>query len=141
MCRAYLIKPNAGWERHHAPELEAAHSAALPSMICDRCGAWALTGIQYPSIDVIALQREFGRLEPSAVSLAEFSTLKLRVAHFFAPEQEILPGAGLGPIIGKARGVFGDFAWLNPWTVLVRESVVKKLQLAHIPVVAIKRQA
>jgi uncharacterized double-CXXCG motif protein len=138
MNRAYLIKRDTVWERAHAPELDAVHRAALPGVSCPSCGSWAASGIQYPSIDVAAIEREQGRLEPWPVSLAEFAALKSRVRHFFGPEQEILPGAKLGPIKGKGRGQFGDFAWLNPWTVLVRETVARKLEYAHFRIVGVK---
>jgi hypothetical protein len=87
---------------------------------------------------VAAIEREVGKLKLWPVSLVEFADLKSRVGRFFAPEQKILPGADIGPIEGKGRGKFGDFAWLNPWTVLVREAVAIRLKRAHIQVTAVK---
>lgn len=52
-------------------------------------------------------------------------------------ERPAKPGTDLGPLHGKANGRFGDFAWVNPWTPLLRESVWLALKEAGIPLVGV----
>lgn len=38
------------------------------------------------------------------------------------------PGAGLGPLVGNARGSFGSLVSPDPWWLLVRREALEKLQ-------------
>jgi uncharacterized double-CXXCG motif protein len=128
MANAFLIRADTGWERLKAPELDGVHVASVPGITCPCCGSWALSGIEYPTIDTEGVRRAVGVLEPWPIALEAYTALKSRIEHFFGTGQEIVPGAKLGPIIGNACGELGDFAWLTPWTILLRESVAKQLK-------------
>ena len=60
--------------------------------------------------------------------MEQFAALAALVQPIVGEGRLLWPGTGFGPIRGKARGTFGDFAWVNPWTPLLRESVWKTLR-------------
>jgi hypothetical protein len=54
MARAHELRPEqVRWGKRNS--IEATHSRKLPALHCPNCGAWALTGIIYPSVDTSAL--------------------------------------------------------------------------------------
>jgi hypothetical protein len=60
---------------------------------------------------------------PSPLPLEQFYALAASVQPVLGDNRPVEPGTELGPLRGKAKGNFGDFAWVNPWTPLLRESV------------------
>ena len=121
--RAFQIKPDdAAWRAANSPDIEATHWRKLPGIRCPSCGVWAGTGISYPGADVVLLAAASLPAEPWPIPLEDFTRLATRVRRILGPKRPVSPGAELGPLRGRAAGTFGDFAWVNPWTPLLRES-------------------
>lgn len=123
MSKAFLVRADdIRWAKTHRADIDAAHIRGLPGVQCPICIASSVTGVLYPSADVILLDREVQLLSPWPVPLEELQRIMSRVQPLLGPERPLWPGTALGPLRGKAWGEFGDFAWVNPWTPLLRES-------------------
>lgn len=123
--RVFELKPDrAGWAKLNS--IEATHAHKLPGVRCPSCGVWAMTGVIYPCVDESALtNKPLPSLSP--LSVDQFRTLAADLESLLGSERPIMPGTDLGPLRGRATGRFGDFAWVNPWTPLVRESAWQSL--------------
>ena len=77
---------------------------------------------------------ERGELEEAHLErdFARFEHLRSVVRPLFPSGTLLPPGTEFGPLVGKAWGSFGPFAWLNPWTLLVRREVLEQLQAQHL---------
>jgi len=95
-----------------------------------------VTGIIYPSVD-LSISGVTLPLSQRPLPLDEFNKLAAAVQRVFGSERPVVPGAKFGPLVGRATGSFGDFAWVNSWTPLVRESVWAALQSVGIRIVSI----
>jgi uncharacterized double-CXXCG motif protein len=133
MALAYELKPDdKGWGMLYTYEIDAIHLRHVPGIRCPICGAWGMTGSIYPSVDAATLNTLFLPEEPYPISLEEFKTLAATVEAVLGPDRPVQPGTHLGVLRGTARGRIGDFAWVNPWTPLLRESVWRELGKAGI---------
>ena len=56
----------------------------------------------------------------------------------FGTERPVTPAAAIGPLRGKARGDFGDFAWVNPWTPLLRETIWQAAETAEVKLAGVR---
>lgn len=123
--RAFELKPDrVNWAKKNY--IEATHAYKLPGVRCPSCGVWSMTGVIYPYVDESQLG---SKLLPSApVSVDQFKSLAADLGAALGFGRPVLPGTDLGPLRGRANGTFGDFAWVNPWTPLVRESVWQSLE-------------
>jgi uncharacterized double-CXXCG motif protein len=138
MLRAFLISPDEEWEAANASDIDAGHSCSMPGLKCPACSAWAMTGIQYPTVECEALQGRVGkRLEPWPVDPQTFSLLAQMISPLLASGQALSPGTKFGPLRGTASGQIGDFGWLNPWTMLLREATLKAMQEAGLGLTAV----
>lgn len=81
-----------------------------------------MTGLIYPSVDPSLIPVDFPN-EPWPIDLEHFKALAARIQALLGSERPVEPGTDLGPLRGKGRGTFGDFAWVNSWTPLLRESI------------------
>lgn len=134
MENAYEIHPDRKvWGKSNS--IEAMHARKVPGIQCPVCGAWAMTGIIYPSIDVSSINKLPLPVKPSPVSVENFNRLASGIAQILGAGRPLMPGTELGRLHGKAKGSFGDFAWVNPWTPLLRESVWHMLNRAGIGLV------
>ncbi len=114
--------------------IDAVHKYSIPGMICDICKSkWAVTGIQYPNI---VLSNEYAEYE-------EYYSIRKpypwQTHHEMKPTTDnlfkdmfVLPGTKFGPLQGIAKGRFYDFAWLNPWTLLVSYNAYELLKKEDI---------
>jgi uncharacterized double-CXXCG motif protein len=111
--------------------IEAVHSVIVPGLLCPECGAWATTGLAFPNADIKNLLCDIRFKTPYPINIEAFHMLS---EHLFKETgiTQIVPGIELGCLSGKAKGVFGDFAWVNPWTVLLRHSILKQAQEAGL---------
>lgn len=127
----YFIKPDdAGWGAKLGYEIDAAHECGLPGVRCPVCQAtWGMVGLQYPTVLCGSLEPIRNQLKPQPVPLEEFCTLAATVHSILGDERPLAPGAAFGPIRGHGHGPFGDFAWLNPWTALIRKEAFLTLRL------------
>ena len=59
----YFAEPDdKGWGKEHDYLINAAHARGLPGVICPLEGAWATTGINYPTVDVALIDSRVGEL-------------------------------------------------------------------------------
>lgn len=119
--------------------IDATHEWGLPGVICPVCGnTWSNDGLAYPLISLSDLPFERDYRIPRAIPLAEFNVLKNRLVPLLPEGTFVLPGTEFGPLVGKASGKFGDFAWLNPWTPLIKGGAYLKLREKgiHLPMKA-----
>lgn len=124
----YLAEPDdKGWGKEHEYLINAAHARGLPGVICPVEGRWATTGLQYPTLDIELMDSRIGRLPDDPISVDDYRALVAEIEPITGPERPLGPGAQFGPLIGTARGSLSDFAWLNPWTMLVRRSTYQEL--------------
>jgi len=66
------------------------------------------------------------------VSPEELEELRRPIIPLLPPEAILPPGTDFGPLVGKAWGKFGDFAWLNPWTILMQRGTYEALVSAGV---------
>lgn len=133
MTHAYELRPyDAGWGMFNDYKIDAVHFRHVPGVRCPLCGAWGMTGSIYPSVGTATLNTLSLPAEPYPVSPKEFKTLAATVEAVLGPDRPVQPGTNLGVLRGTVRGRLGDFAWVNPWTPLLRESVWHELAKAGI---------
>ncbi|MCC6794075.1 MAG: hypothetical protein IT366_03075 [Candidatus Hydrogenedentes bacterium] len=136
MEHAFIIKPDdLNWATQNS--LEAANIRSVPGVHCPNCGIWTNVGISYPSAETGSLDAVADLKTPRPVPLDEFKNILGRIQPVIGANRPLKPGTELGPLRGKASGKFGDFAWLNPWTVLVRESLWFDAHKAGIDLVGV----
>jgi uncharacterized double-CXXCG motif protein len=130
MNETFEIVPDQSWAKKNS--IEAAHAVKLPGMLCPVCGAWATAGVSFPRIDA-RLISDGERIDwPKPISPEEFSTLASSLEARLGIARKLTPGAELGSLSGKGKGIFGDFGWVNSWTPLLRESVFSTAQDAGV---------
>jgi len=124
----YIAEPDdAGWGKDNEYLISAVHSRGLPGVICRVHGVWATTGLNYPTVDIALIDSRIGRLPTNPVSVDDYRALAAQIEPVIGPERPLSPGANLGPLLGTAQGLFGDFAWVNRWTMLVRCATYQEL--------------
>ncbi|MGH9904056.1 MAG: SitI6 family double-CXXCG motif immunity protein, partial [Pyrinomonadaceae bacterium] len=100
---------------------------------CQRCGStWSNVGLAYPAIDLSVLPNEKRYQSAKPVSLEDFDELQRAILSLMPDNSLPPPGTRFGPLVGVARGIFGDFAWLNLWTMLVRSQALERLHVAGV---------
>lgn len=135
--RAFRLKPDdSKWAKLNS--IEATHAHKVPGVRCPSCGVWARTGAIYPCINESVLNEK--SLPSDPVSVEEFRKLAANLDAVLGPERPVFPGTDLGPLRGRAKGTFGDFAWVNPWTPLVRESVWQSLNSEGFELCAVRAE-
>lgn len=123
-----LYPDDARWGRQFEYEIEASHMWGLPGIRCSACGrTWSTTGIAYPALDLSKLPSVERYSQASPVAVEEFQKICAPILSLLAVEFVLPPGAEFGPLVGRARGRFGDFAWVNPWTMLIRREALLRL--------------
>jgi uncharacterized double-CXXCG motif protein len=134
---AFLLKPHPDdWREPNAPQFEASHAFGLPGLDCPSCTPWAVTGVQYPSVDPDLLRRTLGDLESWPVPVAEFEDIREKAPSLVDATYIIEPGTKFGPLCGRVSGKVGDFVWPNPWTLLVRERIMRQIGDAGLSLVS-----
>jgi uncharacterized double-CXXCG motif protein len=111
-------------------DFNAAHRWGLPGVQCPQCGViWSGAGLQFPSGDASGLAERAELEDPHLErNFARFEYLRELVRPLLPQGVPLGPGTRFGPLVGKAWGKFGPFAWLNPWTLLVRREVLERLR-------------
>lgn len=124
----YRVKPNVkNWGVQYKYGINATHEWGLPGVHCSTCGnSWSTTGVIYPVVDlsILPMADRFRDVRP--VSVEEFRILKNFVSPLLPDHSSLPPGTELGKLVGNAWGKFGDFAWVNPWTMLIQSDTHEK---------------
>jgi uncharacterized double-CXXCG motif protein len=123
--RLYTVKPDdLNWGKRYKYDINAAHKWGLPGVRCPVCGStWSTTGVEYPVVNLSSLPTAERYRNRWPVSLEEFDDLRVPIASQLSPQALLPPGADFGPLVGRASGKFGDFAWTTPWTMLLRREI------------------
>jgi uncharacterized double-CXXCG motif protein len=131
----YIAKPDdAGWGKDNDYLILAVRARSLPGMVCGVHGVWATTGLNYPTVDIALIDSQIGRLPVNPISVDDYRALVAQLEPIIGPERLLNPGVNLGPLRGTARGLLGDFAWINSWTMLVRSSTYQELLSSRFPI-------
>ncbi len=107
----------------------AEHKWGLPGVHCPLCNAiWSAGSDAYPCTDLsgLAEQEKFcARLEED---YAEFERLCELVRPLVPAGMPLWPGTKFGPLVGSARGAFGQLVLKEPWMLLMRREALEQLQ-------------
>lgn len=123
--RYYQLRPE---RRRLGVDLDARHKWALPGVSCEVCGeTWAVTGLDYPTIDLSSFPGQRALSGGGVVSTEEYAQLSERLENILQGRLH-LPGTELGPLVGVGAGKPSDFVWLNPWTLLIEERAMALLR-------------
>lgn len=124
--RLFEVQPDDDWESKY--EIDASHKLGLPGVKCSVCGrTWSTTGIAYPSVGSSVLPSDKRYRDVWPVSLDEIEELRRPLIDSFSNGAVLPPGTEFGPLVGMAQGTFGDFVWLNPWTLLIKSEALSSL--------------
>jgi uncharacterized double-CXXCG motif protein len=113
---------------------DAVHKWLLPGIInCPGCGlTWGGGTKTYPSVDLTPVLSLGDFEEARAEPFEEYERLCELVRPLLPPGAVLEPGAGLGPLVGNARGRFGPLYSPDPWWLLVQREALEKLQAEGI---------
>lgn len=127
MKTVYELTPDSDlWGNKY--EIIASHKWGLPGVICPTCQEpWINIGPSYPTVDLTNFQNEKLYRQWKPVPLDEFLLLVKGLQKILKKGTFIRPATDLGPLIGKVKGIFGDFAWPDPWTLLIRKAAMENL--------------
>lgn len=130
--RLFHIQPDdANWCGQY--EISASHLWGLPGVRCSVCGrTWSTTGMAYPTFDLSTLPSVARYCELSPVTVEDFRELRDPLLRLLPADSVLPPGTEFGSLVGKAQGEFGDFAWVNPWTMLVRHEASVRLTSENV---------
>ncbi len=111
-------------------EYNAEHKWGLPGIHCPLCDAtWSASAGAYPCTDLSGLEErkeyEEARLEED---YAEFERLCERVRSLVPAGAPLRPGTKFGPLVGTARGSFGQLVLQDGWDLLIRREALEQLQ-------------
>lgn len=131
----YRIKPDYSDEKQNY--LEASHKWSLPGVSCNICNQiWSNVGIEYPSIDISEMAFSKKLEKGWVASLAEFESFQTEIGKTFAEYKIFPPGTEFGCLVGKEvgrkSGYFNDFIWNLPWTIIMNEIALNKLQIEKL---------
>lgn len=107
----------------------------IPSIDCTVCGGYGGLGEAYPTVDLARFAHRALLEEPrsqQALSLEAYRHLCEQLRPWVPPAAPLEPGTQLGPVVGKAKGRFGDFYFQAPWAPWIRISALEKLHAAGV---------
>ncbi len=127
IVKVYEVRPDDAKGRHY--EIDGKHKWGLPGIQCLSCGnTWVSVGLAYPSTDISRLPTSERYCKNGAASVEAMEELR-RPLHVLMPNHPLLkPGTSFGPLIGKAYGQIGDFAFCGSWTLLIRTEALQALE-------------
>lgn len=111
-------------------EYNASHRWGLPGVTCPLCKAtWSIGSEAYPCVDLSEVEErkdyEEARLEED---YEQFERLRQRVRPLVPVGAPLRPGASFGPLVGSARGRFGQLVMQYEWALLVEREALVRLQ-------------
>lgn len=132
--RLKIANPNdKNWGKEYKYYINATHTWSLPGVKCSVCkSTWSVIGVAYPCVTITDSILAEKLKKPQPISEFEFTELIKEIVPLFSGDFFLPPGTEFGPLEGKAWGIFGDFAWLNPWTILVQNETYGRLAEAGI---------
>lgn len=130
MSRPFLLEPDEqAMDYMSRIELDGERALTLPGVECPVCDdAWAISGIEYPTVDITPLKSALGKVDPWPVSIAAFCDIKAKVARIVGNDILIVPGAGFGPLVKvHMKRELLDLVWMLPWTLLLNIKALRKI--------------
>jgi uncharacterized double-CXXCG motif protein len=129
MTRFFWLHESETARRHFNGRFDATHKWRLPGVKCHTCGVtWGGAGTQYPAVDLSRLPEQAKFVRPWPVSVAELERLREQVRPLAPPNAKLLPGTGLGPLVGSASGAFGPLTSQGDILWLVQRESLERLQ-------------
>jgi len=118
----------------HTGHVDAVHKWVLPGILnCPGCGTtWGSGAKTYPSVDLTPVLALADFEEARAEPIEEYERLCELVRPLLPSGCVLEPGAGLGPLVGNARGRFGSLVSPDPWWLLMQREALEKLQAAGL---------
>ncbi|KFA93349.1 double-CXXCG motif protein [Archangium violaceum] len=109
--------------------VDASHKWGLPGVYCPLCqDSWSGGANVYPSVDLTPITAladfETSRAEP----IEEYERMCELVRPLLPPGAQLEPGAGFGPLEGKAQGSFGQLFMYFDEVLLIQREALNKLQ-------------
>ncbi|QRK08753.1 double-CXXCG motif protein [Archangium violaceum] len=110
--------------------VDAVHKWLLPGILtCPGCRTtWGGGSKAYPSVDLTPVVSLADFEEARASPIEEYEKMCELVRLLLPPGALLEPGAGLGPLVGNARGRFGPLVSLDRWWLLVQREALERLQ-------------
>ncbi len=125
----YWLRPVEPSQRRYTGEYNAAHKWGLPGIHCPLCDAtWSDGSDAYPAVDLSGLREQAkfsARLEED---YAEYERLCVLVRPLAPKGVPLWPGTKFGPLMGSARGIFGQLVMQYGWELLIRREALEQLQ-------------
>lgn len=126
----YRLEPVELDALRYKGEINATHKWGLPGVHCPGCGAtWSNGTDAYPCVELSGIPEakvlEEARLEED---FAAFERLRERVRSLVPVGVPLWPGTKFGPLVGSARGGFGQLFMQDPWTLLIRREALEPLR-------------
>ena len=111
-----------------APFLAGVHREfLLPLVLCSKCGPWGASACAYPSIRKADLPNELQHLGSVPLDEVRWQAIRESMRDRLAQDVVLLPGAGFGPLRGKAPETRRKLIWRSDWCFLLAESLFSKL--------------
>src|SRR5688572_5747001 len=130
---SHLLEVRPDYATADSGMVDGMNKWGLPGVTCPRCGStWGTVGLAYPAVDLSELSNEQIYRKGRAVSLEQFVELRRPILPLMPDGSVPEPGTRFGPLIGRARGVFTDFVWLNPWAPLIQIRALDRLREAGV---------
>jgi uncharacterized double-CXXCG motif protein len=113
----------------YSGEYLAGHKWLLPGITCPTCRAtWGVAADSWPCVDLTSLPDAAEMEARLEEDYSEFERLREKVRPFVPPGSPLRPGTSFGPLIGQAKGQFGEVFMQNPWTLMMRRGALERLQ-------------
>ncbi|GHG90029.1 double-CXXCG motif protein [Comamonas sp. JC664] len=122
-------------DTRHTGRIDGVSPWCIPSIDCDLCGGYGGLGESYPTVDLSRFAQRALLEEPlnlQALSLENYLSLCQALRPLLPQGAPMEPGTQLGPVVGKAKGRFGNFYFQAPWAPWVRASALEQLQAAGV---------
>jgi uncharacterized double-CXXCG motif protein len=126
--RYYWLKPVEA--PRHTGEYSAVHRWKLPGVHCPMCHAsWSEGSDAYPCVDLSGVA-EHQKLQKARLEedFTEYERLRELVRPFIPAGLPLWPGSAFGPLVGTARGTFGQLVMQDGWELLIHREALEQLQ-------------
>lgn len=122
-----------GYSASDVDQLRVSRKWSLPGVKCPVCqDTWTTVGVAYPSVDLSRLPSEGQYRRGWPVPLEELEDWRRPLLELIPEGSVIPPGTELGQLVGTAQGMFADFVWVNPWTLLARPEALEELRKTDV---------
>ncbi|WP_342382179.1 double-CXXCG motif protein (plasmid) [Myxococcus stipitatus] len=125
--RYYEIQPSdtATW----TGTIEGARQWSLPGVEdCPGCHETWAGSVDYPAVDLTGLEAAHELEDARAAPYADYARLAELVRTRCPPGTQLPPGTSFGPLVGRARGEWGQLTLTDPWTAWARPDALALLE-------------